>query len=225
MKNLLSALLVLLCYFSQAQIKYHFDYALVYKNSTALKESLYFVNSKDNSFVLYAQKNKDSVHTNINFMDYKGLTVNAIVDTRLFFQAETLNNDCSSVHKFSMDLFHRKAKEFEILKHNDTLINDTLYFHYSTKSLKKLRYQKRKKINKVHFIIDKNSADVKLFIYNPTIYMHLRNTFELPNGLLKIMYYQNLDGIITFKRELAQTIKLDKFFIIPEDCEALKSLK
>jgi hypothetical protein len=225
MKNFLSVLLVLLYYFSQAQIKYHFDYALVYKNSSALKESLYFVNSKDNSYALYTQKNKDSVNTNINFMDFRGLTVNSLVDKTLFFQAETFNNDCSSVHKFSMDLFNRKAKEFEILKHNDTLINDTLYFHYSTKSLKKLRYQKRKKLNKVHFIIDKNSADFKLFIYNPTIYMHLRNTFKLPNGLLKMMYYQNLDGTITFKRELLQTIKLDKLLIIPEDCEAVKSLK
>ena len=64
---------------------------------------------------MHAQKNKDSVQTNINFIDFKGLTVNAMVDKALFFQAETFNNDCSSVHKFSMDLYN--------------LINKPLYLH------------------------------------------------------------------------------------------------
>lgn len=110
MKNYFSLLLVLFCFFSQGQINYPFDYALLYKNSSELNESLYFINSKDNSCVMHAQKNKDSVQTNINFIDFKGLTVNAMVDKALFFQAETFNNDCSSVHKFSMDLYKKKQK-------------------------------------------------------------------------------------------------------------------
>lgn len=225
MKNYFSLLLVLFCFFSQGQINYPFDYALLYKNSSELNESLYFINSKDNSCVMHAQKNKDSVQTNINFIDFKGLTVNAMVDKALFFQAETFNNDCSSVHKFSMDLYKKKAKEFEVIKHNDTLINDTLYLHYATKSLKKLGYQKRKKLRTVHFIIDKNSNNFMPFIYNPTFYMHWKNTLALPNGLLKIIYYQNLDGTIAFKSELIKTIKVDKYLRIPQDCEAVKSLK
>lgn len=87
MKNFFSMLLVLLCYFSQAQINYHFDYALVYKNSSELKESLYFINSRDNSYALYSQKNKDSVNININFIDFRGLTVNSLVDKTLFFSS------------------------------------------------------------------------------------------------------------------------------------------
>lgn len=225
MKNFFSMLLVLLCYFSQAQINYHFDYALVYKNSSELKESLYFINSRDNSYALYSQKNKDSVNININFIDFRGLTVNSLVDKTLFFQAETFNNDCSSVHKFSMDLFKKKAKEFVLIKHNDTLINDTLYFHYATKSLKKLSYQKRKKLREVHFIIDKNNKNFMPFIHHPTIYEHWVNTLQLPKGLITIEYHQSLDGTIVFKRELMQTIKIDKYLRIPEDCDAVKSLK
>lgn len=225
MKNFFSMLLVLLCYFSQAQINYNFDYALVYKNSSEQKESLYFINSRDNSYALYSQKNKDSVNTNINFIDFRGLTVNSLVDKTLFFQAETFNNDCSSVHKFSMDLFKKKAKEFVLIKHNDTLINDTLYFHYATKSLKKLSYQKRKKLREVHFIIDKNNNNFMPFIHHPTIYEHWVSTLQLPKGLITIEYHQSLDGNIVFKRELIQTIKIDKYLRIPEDCDAVKSLK
>lgn len=225
MKNFFSMLLVLLCYFSQAQINYNFDYALVYKNSSEQKESLYFINSRDNSYALYSQKNKDSVNTNINFIDFRGLTVNSLVDKTLFFQAETFNNDCSSVHKFSMDLFKKKAKEFVLIKHNDTLINDTLYFHYATKSLKKLSYQKRKKLREVHFVIDKNNNNFMPFIHHPTIYEHWVSTLQLPKGLITIEYHQSLDGNIVFKRELIQTIKIDKYLRIPEDCDAVKSLK
>ena len=43
--------------------------------------------------------------------------------------------------------------------------------------------------------------------------------------LITIEYHQSLDGTIVFKRELMQTIKIDKYLRIPEDCDAVKSLK
>lgn len=47
----------------------------------------------------------------------------------------------------------------------------------------------------------------------------------LPNGLFKIIYYTNLKGEITFKQELLNVVKIDKYLTIPEECDYTKSPK
>ena len=43
--------------------------------------------------------------------------------------------------------------------------------------------------------------------------------------LFKIIYYTNLKGEITFKQELLNVVKIDKYLTIPEECDYTKSPK
>ena len=213
--------------FVNAQKKYHFDYALLYKNesNTGKKStSLYFINSRNNTYQMYVHEDKDSIDSIIHFVDYKGITSNSKVNINLFYKAETITNDCGSVLKFT-NQYKYNSKNYTIEKYKDTLINDTTYFHYSIKSLKSLKYQKRKKIQTEHFIIDKESSDFKPFLYQPLLYNLYTDNKTLPNGKLKMSYYIDVNGKLTFKRELYKAIQSDKYLTIPEECDYTKTLK
>ena len=211
--------------FVNAQKKYHFDYALSYDNPIAItpgnKSNLFFINSKDNSFAMYVFDNKDSIHLNINLYDFKGLIVTSNIKKDLFYKAETIKNDCSSVLKGS-NPFKYKSKEYVFEKLNDTIIKDSLYFHYVLKSIKSLKYQKNNKIVSTHFIIDKESSDFMPFLSHPTIYNNWIETLKLPNGIIKIKYDVDVEGKIVLKQELIKLVKIDKYMTIPEECDYTK---
>lgn len=213
---------------SFSQKKYHFDYALIYDNPISLdKETqsyLYFINSKDNSYRTLVSFENDSLNVSLRLTDYKGLYINAIVKKENFYEAETFSNDCNSVYRFS-NKFKYKTKEYDFIKHQDTIINDTIYFHYSIKCNKSLAYQKRNAIVTSHYIIDKNSEQFKPFLYHSTVYNKWFETLKLPNGIIKIKYDVNVEGEIIFKQELIKVIQINKFFTIPEVCDYTKSPK
>lgn len=211
--------------FVNAQKKYHFDYALLYKNYESVdkivRSELYFVNSNDNSFVMHTADNKDSINANISLIDYKGLSVISKTKKSLFYQAETLKNECNSVYKFS-NLHKNKTKEYTFKKHNDTVIDNKNYYHYSLNSLKSKKYQKRKKIKSFHLIFDSSNQSILPFLPFPLIYnLYIANPI-LPKGVPIIMYYVDVNGQITFKRELVELIKTDKYLSVPEECDYTK---
>ena len=210
--------------FSQKQ--YHFDYALIYDNPISVenetKSNLYLINSKDNSFRTLVSFDLDSINASLRLIDYDGLFVNSNVKKVKFYEAETLSNECNSVHRFSNKY---KIKEYNFIKHQDTTINDTVYYHYSINCNKSLAYQKRKKIVTSHYIIDKNSEQFKPFLYHTTVYNKWVETLELPNGIIKMKYDVNVEGKIIFKQELIKVIQINKFFTIPDECDYTKSLK
>ena len=223
--------LLVLCFvgslgFSQKQ--YHFDYALIYDNPVSVdketKSNLYFINSKDNSYRTLVSFENDSLNVSLRLTDYKGLYINAIVKKENFYEAETFSNECNSVYRFS-NKFKYKTKEYDFIKHKDTTINNTFYFHYSIKCNKSLAYQKRNEIVTSHYIIDKNSEQFKPFLYHSTVYNKWFETLKLPNGIIKIKYDVNVEGEIIFKQELIKVIQINKFFTIPEECDYTKSPK
>jgi hypothetical protein len=223
--------LLLFCFvgsLSFSQKQYHFDYALIYDNPISVenetKSNLYLINSKDNSFRTLVSFDLDSINASLRLIDYDGLFVNSNVKKEKFYEAETLSNECNSVHRFS-NKYKYKIKEYNFIKHQDTIINDTVYYHYSMKCNKSLSYQKRNKIVTSHYIIDKNSEQFKPFLYHTTVYNKWVETLELPNGIIKMKYDVNVEGKIIFKQELIKVIQINKFFTIPDECDYTKSLK
>ncbi len=219
---------ILVSNFLNAQLKYHFDYALLYDHSIRINENqkakLYLINSNNNDYSIFVFDDNDSIHSNMYLVDYKGIALNIKVNKKLFYKSETINSNCNPVSRFG-NIYKKKAEEYCFEKHNDTLINDTLYFHYEFKSIKSLKYQKRKNIVSTHYIIDKNSNQFKPFLYHSTIYNNWVKTLKLPNGIIKMVYDVNVDKKIIFKQQLIKLIKIDKNFTIPEDCYYIKTLK
>jgi hypothetical protein len=211
-----------------SQKKYHFDYVLLYENSSINSKTktsdLYFINSKSINYYLGESKDKDSINMNLIFLDHNGISSISKIAIQDFYKAEVFANECNSVLKYS-NQYKYKANEYTFVKHNDTLINNVFYFHYEIKSIKSIKYQKRKKIQSAHLIIDKKSQEFTPFLYNPLFYNLYSKTPILPNGLFKIIYYTNLKGEITFKRELLNVVKSDKYLTIPEECDYTKSPK
>ena len=223
--------LLFLCFVGSvgfSQKEYHFDYVLLYENSSidfkTKTSDLYFINSKNINYYLGESKNKDSINMNLIFLDYNGISSISKIAIQDFYKAEVFANECNSVLKYS-NQYKYKANEYTFVKHDDTLINNVFYFHYEIKSIKSIKYQKRKKIQSAHIIIDKNSQDFKPLLYNPLFYNLYSKTPILPNGLFKIIYYTNLKGEITFKKELLNVVKSDKYLTIPEECDYTKSPK
>lgn len=228
MKKIIILFFIVIGNFSNAQVKYHFDYALLYDNEVSfdaeLKSNLFLINSKDNSYITFLSFDKDSINVSLKMIDYEGIIIQSKIKRALFFKAETLNFDCESVFHFS-NQYKYKSKEYSFQKYNDTLINDTIYFHYAIKSVKSLKYQKRKKIVSTHFIVDKNSSQFSPFFYHSTIYNNWIKTLKLPNGIIKIKYDIDVDGKIIFKQELKKIIKIDKYLTFPNECRDFKSPK
>jgi len=223
--------LLLFCFigsFGFSQKNYHFDYALLYDNAISVnavgKSNLVLINSKDNSFHTFVSFDKDSIKTSLRLIDFKGLVINSNVSKEMFYMAETFSNECNSVYKFS-NKFKYKAKDYDFIKHQDTLINDTVYYHYSIKCNKSLEYQKRKKIVSSHYIIDKNSNHFMPFLSHSTIYNNWTETSKLPNGIIKIRYDVDVEGKIIFKQTLVKLVEINKNFTIQEECDYTKSPK
>lgn len=223
--------LLVICFFGSlgfSQKQYHFDYALIYDNPISVdketKSNLYLINSKDNSYHTFVSFDNDSIKASLKLIDFEGLIINSNVSKGMFYKAETFSSECNSVYRFS-NKFNYKTKEYDIVKHQDTTINDTIYFHYSIKSNKSLEYQKRKGIVTSHYIIDKNSEQFKPFLYHSTIYNKWLDTLKIPNGIIKIKYDVNVEGKIIFKQTLVKVVQINKVFTIPEECDYTKSPK
>ena len=228
MKRLFLLFIVFIGSFVNAQKKYHFDYTLLYEfssiDSKTKTSNLYLINSNSINYYLGESKNKDSININLIFLDHNGISSVSSITIQDFYKAEVFSNECNSVVKHT-NQFKNKANEYAFVKHNDTLINDVSYYHYEIKSIKSIKYQKRKKIQSAHLIIDKNSQEFTPLLYNPLFYNLYSKTPILPNGLFKIIYYTNLKGEITFKQELLNVVKSDKYLTIPEECDYTKSPK
>ena len=217
--------LLVICFFGSlgfSQKQYHFDYALIYDNPISVdketKSNLYLINSKDNSYHTFVSFDKDSIKTSLKLIDFEGLIINSNISKGVFYKAETFSNESNSVYRFS-NKFNYKTKEYDIVRHQDTTINGTIYFHYSIKSNKSLEYQKRKGIVTSHYIIDKNSEQFKPFLYQSTIYNKWLETLKIPNGIIKIKYDVNVEDKIIFKQTLVKVVQINKVFTIPDECD------
>ena len=206
------------------QKKYSFDYALVYeehcKEHIKPYEMIYVINSKKNNYRIYVH-DKDSTKYAIHFLDEDGVAVNGIIRKSDFYKAETITNNCNQTFRYS-NLAKEKKDNYKVVNCNDTIVNDTSYYHYKIICTKSLNYQKRNKIVTAHFIIDKNKPEFNILPTESIIYQKWLESKSFPNGLVIIFYFVNTKGITTSKLDLKGIVKVDKFLTIPEECDYTK---
>lgn len=203
-----------------SQKEYSFDYGLIYgfKSKTGKPFSeIYIVNSKKNNYYLYIHDG-DSINSVLHFYDYEGLFVNGKMKDSDAYQSAVYQVNCYEVFPRE-DSYKYKKNDYEFKNLNDTIINDTSYYHYKIVSLKSLKFQKRKKIETVHFIVDKVSAFFTPFLWNPTLYEVWKHDKNIPNGYPKIIFKENFEGKITTVLTLLSIKKIDRKLTIPEECD------
>lgn len=208
-----------------AQKKYHFDYALEFESicytceDNSVKKFIHFVNSKKNNFLLSYHKT-DSTELHLHFNDFKGILSNSYINYNDFFKAETISNDCSVIRRFNTKELDYKWKYYSFTNEKDTIINEKIYFHYVLKSSKKPKVQRRKKIISYHLIVEKGFDNFLPYLYNLPLYKNWEsNKNIIPNGVLYLLYHQDVDGNVIYKARVRQIIKTDKYFVIPNECD------
>lgn len=210
--------------FSQmfSQKKYHFDYALAVKESYKLKdlksEFIFLVNSEHNNYRLYAHsKINDLTNFTLLFIDDNGVSFNGNMSKSNFDKVETIAKTCNEVFRFSNPHIKR-SKNYSFVNYQDTIINNTAYYHYAIKCNKSLKFQKKKKIYTVHYIVDKSDSNFLPFTYSSLIYEIWKTSVKIPNGFPKLVYFVNSSGEETGKMEFT-ILKVDKYATIPEECD------
>ncbi len=220
MKKFFTLLLCLCFGFVFSQDTCFFDYALVYDISFSNKkfDKIYYVNSNNNNFYADLTYYKDSTNLNFNLIDRKKeILSKSKANQELFFKAEVIKINCSSLLK-SSNPYKYKTNEYNFVNFKDTLINDTLYYHYAIKSNKGLKYIKRKKIAEYHYIVTKDSPNFLPLLEHPTSYEEWKVERNIPNGVMKSFYMVNSKGELTYKAELKSFLNQTKKMVIPDDC-------
>mgnify|MGYP006175110057 CR=1 FL=1 len=227
MKNFCLLLFVLFASFCYSQKSYSFDYVLEFDNAISLKKDkkeyaikAYLVNSTKNNFILYLGES-DSLKLSFHFLDQEGISLKSTIDKNLFIKSKTIATICKNVTRY-VNPFKFQVNNYEFLNMNDTIINQQSYYHYCIKSTRSLKYQKRKKIATIHYIVDKNSPDFLPFLTLPTCYEEWKKERNIPNGIPYTIYHKNREGEITFKMQLKSSTKIDKFLVVPEECDYTK---
>jgi hypothetical protein len=208
------------------QKKYSFDYGLNYerKDENGKKSSeVYLVNSKQNNYYLFIH-DSDSINCKINFNDFEKLVVIGKMKTSIVYKTSEYIANCDDVFQY-ISPYKDQVKNYKFINLNDTIINDTSYFHYKTVSLKSLRFQKRKGIESIHYIINKNSEFFKPFLWSSTLYEMFKYENTLPNGYPKMIYLINADNKLTSTFNLLKITKIERTLTIPEECILTNSKK
>jgi hypothetical protein len=133
-----------------------------------------------------------------------------------FLKATFIENTCDLISNYQYP-FEKKLKKYTLVNLRDTLINGVSYYHYQMKHIK----MKKKHIT-VHFIVDKNSPECMPFFYNDLFEEIWKKNKIVPNGLPFIIFHKNFKNEITYRMELKNAVKINKFFIIPDECDYTK---
>ena len=208
-----------------AQKKYTFDKAVAIevndiKDSIVSKQYNLYNSMKDNYFSsIYFTKDS----TSIFFRDFNGIQIiQARVDSTSFIKSETVTIDCKLVGKNYNNLKF-KAKEYDYVQHDDTIYNGRSCMHLELKSNKNFKYQKRKKIQKCHIIIEKDEKQIPFIFFNTEL---LFNTWKKNNlnikGKTVYAYFIDIYGNITMTFAFEYS-DINRNFIIPEDCDYTKT--
>jgi len=218
MKKQFFVLIYLISLQIYAQKKYSFDYALIYSDSVSKTTITYLVNSKLNNYNLSFNDEKNKQDISFIFADYNGILINSKTPKAQFFKAETIHNPCENIFRYrSKNL--PKSDEYEFVTFKDTLLNDSLYYHFAIKSIKSIEYQKRKKIKSCHFIVYKQSENEVPFLYHPTIYYKWVIKKNITNGFPKVIYEVDIENKVTAKKTLQKILKTKRFLTIPNKCD------
>lgn len=195
------------------QKKYSLDYALEFelKNNLKVNKLEYYYNSKDNGTRLCLLEG-DSLKYEMIFAGGENIRIRSSMKKNDFLKATFIENTCDLISKYQYP-YEKKLKKYTSVNLRDTLIDGVSYYHYQMKHIKM-----KKKYKTVHFIVDKNSPDCMPFFYNDLFQEIWKKNRTVPNGLPFIIFHKNFKGEITYKMQLKKAYKIEKFFLIPEDC-------
>ena len=225
MKNKFSLFLILIIpviFFGQKS--YLFDYALEYNfqlNENAKFEKRFLLtNSKENSYLLEVTE-KDSLNYELKFIDQNGYYSMTELSRAIFFKAEAINLDCSSVMTFTNPYKYQvKNYDFHIL--NDTLIDNNDYSRYLLKS-NNLKREKKKKLASLFFVLEKDTDFHQPVLMHSTAFEEWKLEKNISNGIPKLFYFKSYKtNKILSKYTLLDYKKINKYIIIPEDCTKSK---
>ena len=138
-----------------------------------------------------------------------------------FYKAETITNNCEQTLRY-FSIGKEKIEDYSFINLKDTIIKDTVYYHYVIKSNKSIKYQKRKKIVSAHFIVDKSSPDFAPFLYQSIMYEEWKINKNILNGYPKLIYFINYNGTKCSELRLIKAVKIDKYLTIPDECNYTK---
>lgn len=209
-----------------AQTKYSFDYGLNYerKDENDKKSSeVYLVNSKQNKFFMYVH-DSDSINSEIHFYDFEKLVIIGKMKNSIVYKTSDYIANCDDVYQFEYP-YKDIVKNYVFVNMNDTIINDTSYYHYKGMSTKSLRFQKRKDIQTIHYIINKDSSFFTPFLWHASLYEMFKYKNILPNGYPKMIFMKNAANKLTVSLTLLQITKIERTLTIPEECILTNSKK
>lgn len=217
MKNIIYLSFFLISTLAYSQKKYLLDYAFEFEVKDNLKTYKldYYYNSKDNGTRLFLRE-EDSLKYEMIFAGGEKIRIKSSMKKNDFLKATFIENTCDLISKYQYS-YEKKLKKYKLVNLRDTLINGVSYYHYQMKHIK----IKKKHIT-VHFIVDKNSPECMPFFYNDLFEEIWKKNKIVPNGLPFIIFHKNFKNEITYRMELKNAIKINKFFIIPDECDYIK---
>lgn len=199
---------------------YYFDYVLVYdlqgeKGDSVVKE-FFYTNSKDNSYKLRVIE-KDSLNFKLDFLDFMGNHAVVYLSKADFFKAESITIPCKFISHYQTHEI--QSKNYDFLNLKDTVIDDVSYYHYVLKS-NSLEREKKKKLAKAHYIIDKNSSFHLPFLIEDTAFEEWKVERNIPNGIPVLEFLaSSVDKKFYMTRKLILKESVAKQLYISKDCD------
>jgi hypothetical protein len=185
------------------QLDYSFDYRLKYECRNSDKDSIqfvnYYINSEKNNFYADIREKSNSIQK-LYFRDQEILTCHADIKGDIK-NPGTLQFPDSLTRNFS-NLHEYKAKNYEILNCEDTLVSGKNYVKVIFK-FKDIKKAKKKKIGKEIYIID-TTKKMKPLLTNPTSLNIWRINKNMPNGLIVEKHIYNFKGEISLSEKLIE---------------------
>ena len=222
MKNqFLLFLLFITSLISFGQKKYCFDYAIQYNfqmtDTSKVQKQIFLTNSKDNSYVLRVME-KDSINYKLFFLDQNGVTSTTYLSKKGFLDAEIISLKCDFVSRFG-NPYKYQTDNYDFINQKDTLINNVNYSMYFIKS-NKPKKEKRKRLGTLHFVVEKNTDFHLPILLEVTPYEEWKKERNIPNGIPKQFYVTKyLSNTKTLIYNLVDFVKIDKFIIVPDECD------
>jgi hypothetical protein len=225
MKKIILGFCLLVFAFSFGQKKYAFNYLLLYGETCMQHRNAvdfaFLVNSSNNSTILSAiesGESKDLENYFLTFHDFGVNHVHSVINRSEFYKAETITANTGD-YRDNSPIPKRNFKDFYFENLNDTIINDTSYYHYTFKNRGKIKFRQKKNIGVTHYIVAKN-ADGFLPIFTSSYeYEVWKRDRNIPNGYLKMRYFVDFNGRKTSKIELVKMINSKRYFDIPKEVQ------
>lgn len=208
-----------------SQKKYFFDYIIEYTfqdNQTSKLEQRYILtNSKDDTYECRVYE-EDSLSFVMYFIDEVGIRSNSIIDKSEFFKAESISLDCESIY-YQKDKYKHNAGKYVFLNNKDTLIDGAYFKNYQMKyknfSMVKSDYHKI-----AHYVVENNTEFHKPLMMFSAVFDNRVTSKNIPNGIAKEIFTWNQDKKqYEFIHKLRQFVKIKKYIIIPDNCDAIRS--